>query len=223
MKLTSLKVLAVGSIAAAIVTFGFGSAAQATGSLTSVTATSTGSIANSGMTTAPIEIQATTTTNIAASGRIYITYPSGWSIPGASGACGARITITGLTASSCVMDSTKADIAIGAIPSSTTFTVTFATGSLNAASTRDFVVETYVSGAPPVLQDSGTATLAAAAPSPSGSSTSTSSASSSSSSASGLAATGSENTTAIVFGAGFLMTGLLTLAGVQVLRRRKNG
>ena len=220
MKLTSLKALTVGTLAAAIVAFG-ASVALATGSLTSVTATSTGSIANSGVTTAPIAIQATTTTNIASGGVIYITYPSGWSIPGSSGACGARITLTGLSASSCVMDSTKAQITIGAIPASTTFTATFATGSLNASSNRDFVLETYVSGAPPVLQDSGTATLAAAAPSPSGSSTSTSSASSTSST-SGLAATGSDNTGAIVLGAGFLMAGLVALAGVQALRRRKN-
>ena len=168
MKNFSLKALGAFIFAAGLVVAGV-SPAQAVASLTSVTATSTSSIGSSGANATPIQIQATTATLIASNGRITVQYPTGWSIRGLSGACGSNATISGFTASSCTMDSSKAVFTIGAISASTQFTVTFAINNFNLASARDFTVTTseYVAGAPPVetIQDTGTATLAAATPS----------------------------------------------------------
>lgn len=143
----------------------FGAGLSASAAPINPTATSTGTVGTSGTNLTPITISATTVDATSTMIRIYL--PTGWSFvaPSAlctSGAPSSDLTVTGIsTFANCTADNSTGGLGLfnsSALGSGVTVTVTFAVGTLNLASARDFIVMFALGGS---AKDTGTATLGA--------------------------------------------------------------
>lgn len=200
---------------ASVVTFAAPAHAAA---LTDATATSTDTTSTSGTNTAPITISATSVTANASSG-FRVVLPTGWtfvSAPWGSNTCPSWMTTTISSLVSCGIANNQTGATVlkaGVLASGVNVSITFATGSLNLGTSRDFTVE-FVDLIPAQI-DVGIATLGGGAPTP----TPTPTPAPTPAANSTLALTGADSSTVnLAAGVGVLLAGSLCVA---VVRRRR--
>lgn len=180
MKNHFLKVLAVLFVITGLSLFGTAMPASAAGTMTSPSATSTGTIGTSGTNAYPITVTAISVSPANSqpgqvNSQVIVNLPTGWSFVSpyqGPPPCPQGPSITGMTTVFACQTyngavSPRASFIQGSgglespIPQNTTLSVTFAAGTLNVAADRFFTIKTATSGG--TVVDSATATLGAAA------------------------------------------------------------
>ena len=180
MKKFSLKALGASLLTLGLVLVGAAAPAQAA-TMTSPSATSTGTIGTSGTNSSPITVTATTVSPAANdNSKFVVALPSGWTFvtPFDAQRCNQTLSVSGMqTTAQCqttngspskatLFNSVDGDEPT-AITQGTTISITFATGSLNVSAERTFTISTETGNGLTVV-DSATATLVGgSAPSPS--------------------------------------------------------
>lgn len=160
MKKFTLKALAAATLTAGLVLAGVTTSAQA--ATISPTATATGVIGATGTNAYPITFTATTVGST--SNLVQVMLPSGWTFATTPPNNCTWLTVTGITPNSCMGNNGGGVILqMGSqIPAGTTVTVELPANTLNAASSRNFVVMFENNSSGLVTVDSGIAVLAGA-------------------------------------------------------------